>query len=195
MNADMKPEKRAEIFLVAQRLFGRFGLRKTTVEEIIRLARVAKGTFYKYFSDKDVLFLEIVEKESASLVSAIREAVAQVSTSQEKMAAYLRTKVGKVAELINFYKVTSEKIDEYWPKIEGVREKYLIEERKIVREILTGGIDKGELEVADLELTTHAIVMAMGGLESSWMMRTSPLKLEESVDSLLNVLLKGILKN
>jgi AcrR family transcriptional regulator len=186
--------KRERILLTAQRLFARFGLRKTSVEEIIRLAKTAKGTFYKYFPDKEALFLEVVEKESASLMTTIREAVAQAPTSREKMTAYLMTKVSTIAKLANFYQVTREKIDEYWPKIEGVREKYLVEERKIVRDILTGGIDKGELEVADLELTTHAIVMAMGGLESSWIMQTSPLKLEDSVDSLLNVLFKGILK-
>ena len=187
--------KREKILLAAQRLFARFGLRKTTVEEIIRLARIAKGTFYKYFSDKEVLFLEVVEKESASLISDIREAVAQASTSQEKMRAYLIAKARKIAELTNLYQVTREKIDDYWPQIEGVREKYLAEEQKIVREVLIDGVDTGELDIANPELTAFAIVIAVKGLESSWMMETSPLELEEGVDLLLNILFRGILKS
>jgi AcrR family transcriptional regulator len=194
MDTRIERTKRDTILLAAQRLFARFGLRKTTVEEIINLAKIAKGTFYKYFPDKEVLFLEVVEKESASLVSAIREAVAQASTSQEKMKAYLETKACKIAELVNLYQVTRERIDEYWPQIEGVREKYLIEEQRIVREVLIDGVDKGELEVAEPELTAFAIVIAVKGLESSWIMETGPLELEQGMDLLLEVLFRGIIK-
>jgi AcrR family transcriptional regulator len=186
--------KREKILLAAQRLFARFGLRKTSVEEIIRLTKIAKGTFYKYFPDKEALFREVVEKESSSLVSTIREAVAQASTSQEKMRAYLIAKARKIAELTNLYQVTREKIDDYWPQIEGVREKYLAEEQKIVREVLINGVDTGELDIANPELTAFAIFIAVKGLESSWMMETSPLELEEGVDLLLNILFRGILK-
>ena len=194
MDTKIEHTKRETTLLAAQRLFARFGLRKTTVEEIINLARIAKGTFYKYFPDKEALFLEVVEKESASLVSAIREAVAQASTSQEKMKAYLETKVYKITELVNLYQVTRERIDEYWPQIEGVREKYLTEEQRIVCEVLIDGVDKGELEVAEPELTAFAIVIAVKGLESFWMIETSPLELEQGVDLLIEVLFRGILK-
>ena len=194
MDTGIERTKRDTILLAAQRLFARFGLRKTTVEEIINLAKIAKGTFYKYFPDKEALFLEVVERESASLISAIREAVAQVSTSQEKMKAYLETKACKIAELVNLYQVTRERIDEYWPQIEGVREKYLIEEQRIVREVLIDGVDKGELEVAEPELTAFAIVIAVKGLESSWIMETGPLELEQGMDLLLEVLFRGIIK-
>lgn len=186
--------KKQNIIITAQRLFGRFGLKKTTVEEIIRLAKIAKGTFYKYFPDKETLFLEVVEKESVSLISAVHEAVAQSPTSQEKMKSYLITKACKIAELANFYQVTREKIDEYWPRIEGVREKYLGEEQKIVHQILLDGISRGELEIADPELTAYVIVIAIKGLESTWMIKSSPIELEEGIELLLDILFKGILR-
>jgi AcrR family transcriptional regulator len=187
--------KRENILTAAQRLFARFGLKKTTVEEIINLAKIAKGTFYKYFPDKETLFIEVVEKESASLISAIQEAVAHAPSSRDKMTVYLTTKARKIAELVNFYQVTREKIDEYWPQIEGIREKYLTEEQKIVREILVDGIGKGELEIADPELTAFAVVIAVKGLESSWIIETSPLGLEEGTNLFLDILFRGILKN
>ncbi len=186
--------KRDKIVVAAQRLFSRFGLKKTTVEEIIRLTKIAKGTFYKYFPDKEALFLEVVEKESASLVSTIREEVAKASTSQEKMRMYLLTKIRNIAKLVNFYKVTHETLDEYWPQIEEVRKKYLAEEQKLVCEILKDGTANGELDVAAPELTAFAITIAVKGLESTWMIEESPLELEEGIEALLNVLFKGILK-
>ena len=194
MDTRIERTKRENIISTAQRLFTRFGLRKTTVEEIIRLTKIAKGTFYKYFPDKEVLFLEVVKKESSSLISAIREAVSQCSNSQDKMKAYLNTKACKIADLVNFYQVTREGIDEYWPRIDKIREKYLSEERKIVREILTDGINSGEMEIEDPELTAYAIVIAVKGFESKWMMGNSPMEMEEGVDILLHILFQGILK-
>ncbi len=188
----MGQAKRENIILTAQRLFARFGLRKTTVDEIIRVAKIAKGTFYKYFPDKEALFLEVVEKESASLITAVREAVVEESTPQEKMKAYLITKVRKISELVNFYQVTRETVDEYWPRIEGVREKYLQEEQKIVFEVLKDGISKGELNVINPKLTAYAVVIAVKGLEITWMIEASPMELEKGVDLLLDVLFNGI---
>lgn len=187
--------KRERILQNAQRLFSRFGLKKTTVEEIIRITKIAKGTFYKYFPDKESLFLEVVEKESASLVTDIREAVSEVTSSLEKMRAYLLTKVRKITKLVNFYQVTRETVDEYWPQIEDIRKKYLAEEQKIVFEILRDGINRDELSVAAPELTANAIVIAVKGLESTWMLEESLMELEEGIDILLNVLFKGILKD
>lgn len=164
------------------------------MDEIIRLTKIAKGTFYKYFPNKEALFLEIVEKESAGLISDINEAVSQVTTSREKMRAYLKTKVYKIVELVNFYQVTREKIDEYWPHIEEVREKYLSEEQKIVHRIIMDGVSNGELEVANPQHTACVIVMAIEGLESTWRIKTIPLELEEGMEALLNILFRGILK-
>jgi len=194
MDTKIERTKREDILSTAQRLFTRFGLRKTTVEEIIRLTKIAKGTFYKYFPDKEVLFLEVVEKESASLMSAIRKAVSRSSNSQEKMKAYLKTKACKITDLVNFHQVTKEGIDEYWPRIDKLRENYLSEECKLVQDILTDGTNNGELEIADPELTAYAIVIAVKGLESEWMLENSPMELEEGVDLLLNILFRGILK-
>ena len=188
----MSQAKREKIILTAQRLFARFGLRKTTVDEIINIAKIAKGTFYKYFPDKEALFLEVVEKESASLITTVRDVVAEESTSQEKMKAYLITKVRKISELVNFCKVTRETVDEYWPQIEGIREKYLQEEQKIIFEVLKDGVSKGELDVVNPKLTAYAIVIAVKGLESSWMIDASPMELEKGVDLLLDVLFNGI---
>ncbi len=184
--------KRELILSSAQRLFARFGLRKTTVEEIIRSAHIAKGTFYKHFSDKESLFREIVDKESRSLVRAVRDAVSGAESSKAKMRAYLLTKAEKIHELANLHRVTQETVDEHWPMISGVREKYFLDEQKIVHEILTDGVERGELEVDAPELTAYAIVMAVKGLEMSWMVETSPMELEEGIDVLLNVLFRGV---
>ncbi len=185
-------DKRETILLAGQRLFGRFGLHKTTIEEIIRLAQTAKGTFYKYFPDKEALFREIVDKESGNLVEAIRTAVSEAASSKEKMRAYMLTKAETIQDLANLYQVTRETVDEFWPQISGVREEYFLEEQKVVHEILADGVERGELAVDPVDLTAYAIVIAVRGLEMPWMFETSRMELEKGVNVLIDMLFDGI---
>jgi AcrR family transcriptional regulator len=188
------PDTRQRIVATAQALFARFGLKKTTLEEIIRRANVAKGTFYKYFSNKEALFMEVVERESATLTALIREAVREAPSAQDKMRAYLKVRVRTFAEFANLYEITRETVSEYWPRCEGIREKHLLEEQRIVQSVLVGGVSEGAFEVHAPELAACAIVMAARGLESSWMLEANLLELEEGANALLDVMFKGILR-
>jgi len=188
------PDTRERIIATAQALFGRFGLKKTTLDEIIRRANVAKGTFYKHFSNKEVLFMEVVARESATLTALIREAVRDAPTPQDKMTAYLKVRVRTVAELANLYEVTRETVSEYWPHCERIRESHLLEEKRIVKSVLEDGMSAGAFDVPAPELTASAIVIAARGLESSWMLEANLLEIEEGADILLEVLFRGILR-
>jgi len=49
------PKKKQHIVTAASDLFKKFGPKRVTVEEICRVAKVSKMTFYKYFENKTVL--------------------------------------------------------------------------------------------------------------------------------------------
>ena len=48
-----------KIVSVATKLFGRFGFHKTSMDEIAKIARKAKGSLYYYFASKEELFKEV----------------------------------------------------------------------------------------------------------------------------------------
>ena len=50
-----------------RRLFSGLGLKKTTVDDLVRAAGIAKGSFYKFFPSKELLYMEIIEKEEREL--------------------------------------------------------------------------------------------------------------------------------
>lgn len=53
---------RARLIDAGRELFGRYGLRKTSVEDLTRAAGISKGAFYLFFESKELLFFEIVER-------------------------------------------------------------------------------------------------------------------------------------
>lgn len=55
-------ERRNEILDVAQELFYSKGFEQTSIQDIINTVGIAKGTFYHYFSSKNQLLDELVER-------------------------------------------------------------------------------------------------------------------------------------
>lgn len=57
-----REERRAQLLRVAKDVFARRGYAKTTVDDIVLEAGVARGTFYLYFGDKRDAFSELVDQ-------------------------------------------------------------------------------------------------------------------------------------
>jgi AcrR family transcriptional regulator len=60
--AQQKEEKKQNLLSSAQELFLKKGVAKTSVDEIVQRANVAKGTFYLYFKDKGDLLQALVDQ-------------------------------------------------------------------------------------------------------------------------------------
>jgi AcrR family transcriptional regulator len=65
--------KKLEIMRYARELFSANGYKDTNVSDITKLAGMAAGTFYLYFSSKDKLFMEIYMEENVKLKKEILE--------------------------------------------------------------------------------------------------------------------------
>jgi hypothetical protein len=67
----MKKEKVESILNTAKKMFARYGLRKTSMDEMAGMARVAKATIYTYFGNKDQVYLEVLRREANEIVEKV----------------------------------------------------------------------------------------------------------------------------
>ena len=88
--AATKLDKRAIILAAARESFERFGYRRTVIDNVVREAGVAKGTFYLYFESKEELFLEVVKAMRAEIMQEYYERVAKETSALGKIEATLR---------------------------------------------------------------------------------------------------------
>ena len=190
----MKDEKHNVILTVARKLFGRYGLRKTTVDEIAREARVGKGTIYNYFKSKEEVFQAVVEEEAQIFKNEMKKAVDSQTAPEKKIRAYVITRMQIINQLANFYSSFKDEYLEYYSFIEKIRERYTDYEIFTIKEILKEGINKKVFSIKDLDLTAFAVVIAMKGLEYYWAMEQDPLEVEKKIDILLKIFFNGILK-
>ena len=96
MQIDAKLPKEKRIEIAAEEIFSKFGYEKATLDGIIALADVGKGTVYKYFGNKEQLFYKLVAVKNVPFVEALQAAVENEKSLQAKLIAYF-------AVLVEFY--------------------------------------------------------------------------------------------
>ena len=124
-----KEDKQIRKTLMAkgQELFSTIGLRKTTVDDLVRSAGIAKGSFYKFFPSKEILYLEILEEIETNVRSSMATAnlegqeltkegikafLSDIITSIDKNPILLKMFDEKALELI-MRKIPQERIEKH----------------------------------------------------------------------------------
>ena len=188
----MKPEKIEAILETARKAFSRYGPKKTNIDEIARIARVAKGTIYNYFGSKDAVYLEVLSREVNEIIEKISSSVDRETSPEKKLASFARAKFQHMRHAVNLINLDREAVEERPRKAEQTRERLFESEVDIVAAILKEGAEKGVFTINDLLLTARAICHALRGFELTWLVRESEERIEQYLDELLKVLFVGI---
>jgi len=81
------PEVTAKVVDAALRAIARFGLSKLTVDDVAREAGISRATLYRYFPGRSAVLAAVIEVETERLQEGLDEALADVTTLAEALAA------------------------------------------------------------------------------------------------------------
>jgi AcrR family transcriptional regulator len=189
----MKQEKLDSILDSAKKMFARYGLQKTTLEEVARMARVAKATIYNYFGSKDQVYLEVLRREMDEIVEKISSAVAQDDLPTDKLNTFVKAKFRYMRQAINILNLDREGIEKLLPNAESIRNELIKREVNIIHSILKEGVEKDIFYLNDLLLTARAIAHALRGFELNWLVQESEERIEYYLDELMAILFYGLM--
>lgn len=184
---------RERILDAAGMVFGQYGLRKTTVADIVREARVARATVYKYFPTKEDVFRAVVQREVDDVLANVREAVMNETSARDRLAVAIRTHISGLRKKVNAFRMTMDAFIDVMPRTHTEAEQVTARAASLVKWILEEGVKSGEVAAADLDGTASTIIRAFKGLvmETVTGMRRED-EVEESVDQLLDVIWNGL---
>src|SRR6266849_4433660 len=92
-------DKRVRILEAAQNLFLRYGVKRTSLDDVVREAGIAKGTLYLYFDSKDVLFAGVAERLCEEVLRNAEEAIASSSSLTGRIVGFLDAYIGSMHRL------------------------------------------------------------------------------------------------
>ncbi|MDY6822983.1 MAG: TetR/AcrR family transcriptional regulator [Thermodesulfobacteriota bacterium] len=90
----MKAEKRKKhILKCAKKRFAKYGFYRTQISDIIKDAKIARGTIYQYFENKQDIFVTLLEKTYAQWEDAVSSAIAEIDLETIHPVDYVRLRV------------------------------------------------------------------------------------------------------
>ena len=78
-------DRRQEIMEVAETLFSRARFHEVTLDEVAKIAKVGKGTIYRYFRDKEDLFIQTAMSGFDEMCSLLEQRVPEEVSFEEQL--------------------------------------------------------------------------------------------------------------
>ena len=187
-------DTRDKILEVANRLFSRFGFHKTSMDEIAKIARKAKGSLYYHFSSKEDLFKEVVSTEIIVLKSALSVIIADKDLSASgKIKKYLIKRMEILNNAMTYHETLKADFFEHFDFIDDLRTELDEWEKTNLKNIISNGIRTKEFApIQDIDVLVDIFLMVLKGLEIPFFLQNKYEKYSPYFDGLLSILTKGL---
>ncbi|WP_165211063.1 TetR/AcrR family transcriptional regulator [Streptococcus tangpeifui] len=131
-------ERRAEILAAATQLFQEKGFEKASVNDILKVVGIAKGTFYYYFKSKEEVLEAVVDEATAVLKSRVAAVINKPNKDP-------KDKLAEAFQSMNITDIYGGKLleDMHKPKNALLHQKSLQAILHEVTPLLTGIIEEG----------------------------------------------------
>lgn len=162
-------QKRTLILEAALKRFKRFGLSKTTMEEIARDLDISKGSLYYYFSDKESIYVAVVERMIADCFIDMSAFVETAPSTNAIINRYLELKETMLIEYHFLFGINQWIKDMPSSLMRQTIELLQTVEISFLSATIRKGISLGELnENIDADDTAQLLINVLFGLWVIW---------------------------
>lgn len=149
----------------ADRLLGRYGFKKMTMDDLAQEVGIAKGTIYLHFSSKEEVALSRIDRVIAKLCEELRKIAGSDEKPVVRLRAMLMTRVMFRFDSVRHYAETiNEQLATIRPALQARREKYFEEEAQILAKVLQKGKQEKAFYFEDAHYTAHTLITATNAL-------------------------------
>jgi len=187
-------QTREKILEVATIVFGKYGFRRTTMDEIAKYAHKAKGSVYYYFKSKEDLFTAVVERELRKVEVALEDISTSDLESVDKLKNYMNGRIQRLVPAINYHETLKSELLYPLDFVREVKEKFYTADIERIKEILKEGVNKGIYKDIDNSFVAELIELVLKGLEIPFLLQNMHLEMRPRSEELFVILLDGLLK-
>jgi len=193
-------ETKKKIYETAKHLFKKYGFENVSVDSIVEMAGVSKGSFYVHFDSKNILIAALISDYVYELdldYNSYLQSLPSDTTASDKLILV----TGKIADILTYsigydnmkvvYEVLITKTIETDAILGYNRDLY-----KIFKSLISQGMEQGEFktELAIDTVTNHCII-SLRGFAYEWCIRYPDFNLKDQVQEHFKMLLTGIKSN
>lgn len=186
---------KTDIVVKAMELFKRFGLNKTTMEDIAQTMSRGKSTLYYYFTGKEEVFYAVAQKEIADTFGSIVEEVNKHNTAQERLRAFFLKRFDVLKEKLNTYPAMVREQKKNIEIFHKIHLEFSLLEKNLIKEILFYGVSSGEfkhISKKDCDSLSIAASTILNGIDIYTFVEGDLPPIGDQLDILFSITMRGI---
>ena len=186
-------EKYEAIIDAAIRVIAENGYHNAQVSKIAREAKVADGTIYLYFENKDDMLISLFNEKMGAFIETVREAIARVDSAPDQLRELMRLHFAHLENNPKMAIVTQIELRQSNRKVrKGIAEtlkKYM----DVIDDIIRSGIEQGIFRPdVDVRVARRMIFGTLDETVTSWIMNGCKYSLMDQVEPIHRLFLYGM---
>ncbi|MBI5207723.1 MAG: TetR/AcrR family transcriptional regulator [Candidatus Firestonebacteria bacterium] len=190
---EKKEQKRRAILKSALNIFSSKGYHNTVIDDIAIQADLGKGTIYRYYKNKQSLFLAVIESNLDEIKRLILSAMSSKESDVIKnMRKYIEIYLKYFEKNKSFYNILLHE------KSEFKHEAFLRHRKKqifLFEPLVQQGINEGKVKHLNSKSLTYALLGMMDAAIWKWLWSPKTYPITDEIPVILEIMKSGILKN
>jgi len=141
------------LLVEARRLFEKYGLQKTTVDEIVRAANISKGSFYIFYQSKEELYFDVLEEVEREFKDKMfKNAFKPDMNRRKSFKSFLNQMIELLITMPLYKEITSSNYELLLRKLpEETLEKHIQRDQEDVSKFFNYWMDQGWMRRVDID--------------------------------------------
>ena len=188
------PKTRALIVNQARRIFAQKGRDGTTMADIAAASGKSRRTLYTYFSNKDEVYLAVIENELAYLIERLQMVMSRRLSPERKLEEYIFTHFEAVKEAVERNGSLRADFFRNIYEVEKARRPIDVKEIRMIKQILDAGVEEGVFKLEATQWTAMMILYSLKGIESPYLKENIGKYIRNHRSEIIDIVFRGIMK-
>lgn len=176
-----KEQVKEKIGRSAMQCFKKFGLDKTTLDDIAKAVGFNKASLYYYYKNKEDIFIEVAIKEGEQYLELLQEKTLLKKGVENKVWFYMQSRFDYYKNVLNMNRVSSDTLNKILPKFFELYDAMMKQEKKFLSQVIKRAVENGELIKNNTDKIAVVLINISDALKHSEEQKAI-LKNEDSVD-------------
>jgi AcrR family transcriptional regulator len=125
--------------------FSKYGLDKTTLEDIAKEVGLNKASLYYYYKNKEDIFLEVAIREGQDFLSSLQQKTLAKKNTEDRVTFYLLERINYYKNILNMNRVSVETLHKMLPRFFELFDSIMQAEVQFLSKIIREGVKTKEL--------------------------------------------------
>lgn len=186
-------EKYDAIIDAAVRVIAEYGYHNAQVSKIAREAKVADGTIYLYFENKDDVLISLFSEKMGAFISDVEETISKVESPIDQLHKLITLHFENLERDHQLAIVTQIELRQSNPEVRKGIGKILKRYLDVIDRVIEFGMEQGLFRNdTDVRIVRRMIFGTLDEAVTSWIMNGHKYSLLSQVDQIHNLFVNGI---